>query len=403
MRIGILTPYPRDPDDRTLRPDDTGVKLYAPPLAAALAAAEREVTVTVFGPRGKKNDAWFDGPVRVQPLFCKKNPFSLFSLLMGASRVDVLHVQHELYAFGGVLTALLLPVVLALVVLRGTPIVTTLHGVLAREDITPDFARRNGLRYPVSILWWAWSGIIKMIAAVSRLIHVHEPHLRETLIRDYHIAPERIVVAPLAMMHSANAEKVPLVSKAEARARLGIESDRNVALFFGFINAYKGVEELLEAAEGFLAADPTNELIIVGSVPERLASASSIAASLVAAARRPRIRVTGFAAEEDVVLYYRAADVLVLPYKESLSASGPLSKALAFETPVLISRSVARSYSDAPFVFDVTPEGIGEALTACFAGGNKETLHRYWSQVAVGRSFEAVAISLLEMYRGAVR
>jgi len=49
---------------------------------------------------------------------------------------------------------------------------------------------------------------------------------------------------------------------------------------------------------------------------------------------------TGFVPEEKVPAYFSATDVLVLPYTTFMSSSGPLSLALSYELPVLLSEEL---------------------------------------------------------------
>lgn len=54
----------------------------------------------------------------------------------------------------------------------------------------------------------------------------------------------------------------------------------------------------------------------------------------------PNVIHTGFVPNEEVFNYYCAADVVVLPYRTHMSASGPLSLALSYDRPFLISRNL---------------------------------------------------------------
>jgi glycosyltransferase involved in cell wall biosynthesis len=120
-------------------------------------------------------------------------------------------------------------------------------------------------------------------------------------------------------------------SREAARQRLGIGPAERVALFFGYVRAYKGLDLALEA----LAAVPDLRLWVVGEFYED---------------RRPyeaRIRSLGlgdrvvledrYVANEEVPLFFQAADLVVQPYR-SATQSGIAQIAFAFHTPVLATR-----------------------------------------------------------------
>ena len=53
------------------------------------------------------------------------------------------------------------------------------------------------------------------------------------------------------------------------------------------------------------------------------------------------ITITGFVPQNDIPLYYKAADVIVFPYRTYMSASGPLSIAFSFKKPFLLAQSLS--------------------------------------------------------------
>lgn len=113
----------------------------------------------------------------------------------------------------------------------------------------------------------------------------------------------------------------PTVTKAEARARLGLRNER-VALFIGHLWRHKRVLRLLP-----LLDDPTCHLALIGTgelEPELRAHA----------AKEPRLRVLGFVDEEQKRLWLRAADVLVLPSGTFEGNPLVLLEALRSGTPV---------------------------------------------------------------------
>ena len=67
------------------------------------------------------------------------------------------------------------------------------------------------------------------------------------------------------------------------------------------------------------------------------------------AENQKHIRHTGFVAEADLAKYFAAADLVVLPYRTFMSASGPLSLALSFNKPFLLSNRLVSITKTADF------------------------------------------------------
>src|SRR5439155_654614 len=117
---------------------------------------------------------------------------------------------------------------------------------------------------------------------------------------------------------------------AAARAALGLTG--RVLLFFGFIRAYKGLENLLRAFAR-LPSDIT--LLVVGEFYESRAPYDRLAGELGIA---ERVRMSGrFAGEAEVRRAFSACDAVVLPYR-SATQSGVIPLAYAMECPVITTR-----------------------------------------------------------------
>lgn len=118
--------------------------------------------------------------------------------------------------------------------------------------------------------------------------------------------------------------------KEEARRRLGLGSG-NLALFFGYVRAYKGLHVLLKAMPEVLRQTPVR-LLVAGEfyddkstylqLIEQLGISSAVTV------------VDEFIPNQDVKLYYSAADVVVLPYL-SATQSGIVQIAYHFNKPVI--------------------------------------------------------------------
>ena len=139
-------------------------------------------------------------------------------------------------------------------------------------------------------------------------------------------AREKLHVIP----HGSYAGEYPdHIDRATARQRLGLNARERVFLFIGALRAYKGVDDLILAFRGLCAPDA--RLVIAGRAarPEICTQLRSAAGS------DPRIRLCmDFIPPDELQVYLRACDVVVLPFRDILT-SGSAILALSFGRPVI--------------------------------------------------------------------
>ena len=122
------------------------------------------------------------------------------------------------------------------------------------------------------------------------------------------------------------------LNKSDARKVLGIKEDVNLVLFFGLIRKYKGLDMLLDAFNE-LKDNPNINLIIAGEFYEDkqpyldLIEKYQIQNQVILHAK--------FIANEDVKLYFSAADLVALPYRTA-TQSGVTQVSFHFEVPTLV-------------------------------------------------------------------
>ena len=117
----------------------------------------------------------------------------------------------------------------------------------------------------------------------------------------------------------------------EAKRRLGLSPDRKVLLFFGFIRKYKGLDLLLQALK-YLKENV--QVLIAGESYmdyeeiKRVISKEGIAQDQL-------IEHVRFIDEEEVKVFFSAANICVLPYRTA-TQSGIAAIAKHFETPMVV-------------------------------------------------------------------
>lgn len=165
-------------------------------------------------------------------------------------------------------------------------------------------------------------------------IFVHTQKMKEELCERFAVAEDAVSVIRFPIN---NALRDTELTSAEAKRRLGLRNDEKAILFFGRIRPYKGIEYLLDAFRTLSAKKKANYRLIVAGEPIKGCEdylqeiQRSVASDF---AQEHIIWRTQFIPDDEVELYLKAADVLVLPYKE-IFQSGVLFLAYAFGLPVV--------------------------------------------------------------------
>ncbi len=122
------------------------------------------------------------------------------------------------------------------------------------------------------------------------------------------------------------------ISKKRARERLGIGENAGTVLFFGAIRPYKGLGTLIEAC-GLIRSELTElRLMIVGKPRENFKKYEDLISK---AGLDNQVHLClKYISNDEVGDYFRAADVVALPYKETYE-SGVTQVAAAFGLPVV--------------------------------------------------------------------
>jgi glycosyltransferase involved in cell wall biosynthesis len=153
------------------------------------------------------------------------------------------------------------------------------------------------------------------------------------LIKEFNVTPKRITVIP----HGIDPVMKELNEGDDFRGRLDISKNAPVMLFFGSIRANKGLDVLLHAMPMVIKEYPGARLLIAGSMPfgESFEKYDRIIDDIKL--RRNVICRVKWIDGHEVGLYFRAADLVILPYnKRFFSQSGVLLQAYKYGKPVVV-------------------------------------------------------------------
>ncbi|HKW64947.1 MAG TPA: glycosyltransferase family 4 protein [Candidatus Acidoferrum sp.] len=165
-------------------------------------------------------------------------------------------------------------------------------------------------------------------------LFVHTEKMKQEMIEGFGVHAERISVIPLGINNFAPQTNL---TPDEAKRRLGIRNDEKAILFFGRITPYKGLEILVEAFQKSLPSAGSYRLMIAGR-PEEATEATywfPIREALQEDVQKGRVLFrAAHIPDEETELYFKAADVVVLPYRD-IYQSGILFLGYSFGLPAI--------------------------------------------------------------------
>jgi D-inositol-3-phosphate glycosyltransferase len=164
-------------------------------------------------------------------------------------------------------------------------------------------------------------------------IFVHTKKMKDELCQDFGVAEKAVTV----IRHPVNdAFPDTDLTPSQAKRQLGLQENEKAVLFFGRIRPYKGIEHLL-AAFHFLAANQSDYRLIIAGEPKKGSEEyrhqieQTVKTEFTPGQIIMKIQ---FIPDEEMEVFLKASDVLVLPYKE-IFQSGVLFLAYSFGLPVV--------------------------------------------------------------------
>jgi glycosyltransferase involved in cell wall biosynthesis len=225
------------------------------------------------------------------------------------------------------------------------PVVFTAHVVTPHEPIR--------LQQP----------IYRLIYRLCDVIVSHSRRDRQRLLDEFPIDADRVIVIPHG--EYGFVERAGQVHDRDTcRRALGLQPADEVALFFGYVREYKGLDVLLEAWPAVVMARPAARLVLAGDpvqLPQgRRRELEAWAARVGAVCRLEYIPFS------DVASYFHAADALVMPYRQ-ISQSGVLFLGLSLGLPIVATTvgalpEVVEDGESAVLVPPESPDALSDAL-----------------------------------------
>lgn len=237
----------------------------------------------------------------------------------------------------------------------GRKLVLTIHNVNAGlRDNNDSFLNRMSLKFQYRL---------------ADHHFVHTKLMKQELMSQFDVASKKVTIIPFGINNTLpNTE----LTRNDARRKLDIPETSKCVLFFGNIAPYKGLHHLVEAMSKLVKSDDSLKLIVAGQ-PKGSNQYWSEVRSAISKYRIESnvIEKIEFIPDEEVEIYFKASDLLVLPYSH-IFQSGVLFLGYSFGLPVLATDVGSLKDEIVPFKTGLSckpedPEDLANQIAAYFS------------------------------------
>ncbi len=231
--------------------------------------------------------------------------YDIFHLHWPESLIDKKSTIRALKGIGSLMF------IIVLMKLRGSKIIWTAHNLMSHEKRRPFLEKIHWIIF-TNIL----DGYIVLTKAGIKDLRLKHPALRKK--------PVFLTIHGHYREFYANN-----LSKEQSRKILKIDKNKKVYLFLGKIAIYKNIPLLIETFNKI--KDKQAILYLAGKINNK-----NLEKEILSEIKSERIILNSdFIKEEDIQIYLKSSDIVVLPYRDILN-SGTLFLALSFNKPVLV-------------------------------------------------------------------
>jgi glycosyltransferase involved in cell wall biosynthesis len=322
-----------------------------------------------------------------------------------ANCLDVVNLQYEAAAY-----QMALPIHFSPMILRRVPVVTTFHDLLV-----PYLFPKAGLLR---------EQILLMLARTSRGVIVTNRQDEQRF--DVKQAIGRVCMIPIGSnvraetppgydrevwrARQTSPPKSPSPNYGEGDFQSNIATNEAILVgYFGFLNASKGIETLVEGVALALEQGINARLVMVGgrtgdSDPANVAYAEQVDALITQ--KNLQVYFTGFADDAQVSGHLCACDLVALPYRDGVSfRRGSFMAAIAHGCAVITTTPAVelpelRDGENVKLIVPDSPNALADAIRELAA--NRELRSRLQAgakQLAARFSWDRIAAQTAEFYR----
>lgn len=317
MKVGLVT---------TIIPETH----YSRYLASALEMNLKESELIVLADNNADNRKVF---LRNIYLCWPKTPLYWLYIIKGVwqQRVTVVHLQHEINMFGGLLTAAIFPILPLTLRFYRRKVVTTLHAVVDQDLVDPQFLELflpQAKILPVWLLKSYFHYLYRLTASFSHRLIVHSPQLKTILLSQYGCPSSKVEIIPIG---------VPATPSVEDSSQHESLANVPYLLYFGYLHPRKSLEDVIKGFAHVSRAYPQVRLVLAGGTL-KTEYESQILSLISKEGLEHQVLFLGFVEKSKLDWLMANALFVVQPAKLSIAASGPLAEVIAHHKPVIASR-----------------------------------------------------------------
>jgi glycosyltransferase involved in cell wall biosynthesis len=325
MELLVVSSYPEKGTTHSAK--TVGVASYTKTLLHAIKKQDPSLSITVVAEQFQIGETYTEEGIHIQRMWKRNSLKSIWSLFrkLRQQKEKTILISFEIYMFGQVIPTIFALLHVCLLRLQGKKIIFVMHQVLA------DFQTLESNPLKIRVLNTAKRLFYYLVRTASTKIVVFEEQLKLQLAAQI---PKVAVIPHFVYTPTTN------LTKKDARKALQWSPDALYCLYFGYLAPYKGIDKLIRIWPDNTAI----KLVIAGGAnPNHVKNEKmqEFVKTVTKEADQKHIPITGFLPEEQVPLYFTAADCVILPYTTFMSSSGPLSLAFAYEKAVLLSPALS--------------------------------------------------------------
>lgn len=357
----VITSYPEKGLTHGIK--TVGIASYAKnTLLGILKASKKPLPITVLAEKFNKKEEYYEKNILVKRIWKRGKISSYPSLLkeIFISKTDKVLFEFEISMFGNELSLIPLPIFLLILKILNKKtffvshqIITDLNNVSGHIGLRNNSLKTKILNVLLNLFYkFTFLNVYKVIVFEEKLKKQASKFTKQ----------EKIIVIP----HGVEDFKI--------NKRTLINNSLNL-LYFGYIAWYKGTDWLVN----FVNQSKIRNLkltIAGGKNPNHNGKKyyQDYVRSVENSAKK--ITVTGYVKQKNIGKYFQDSDLVILPYRSFMSSSGPLSLAISFQKPFLISSALKPITKTADFkralikanlkpddiTFDLTNESLEKKL-----------------------------------------
>jgi glycosyltransferase involved in cell wall biosynthesis len=387
----------------TIPPEGGGVSTYTKNLVQSFDFSNLDLTILAnYSNKRSQSEHFSNKCIKIVDCWTEGllYPFQIFKALC-RNKPRVVHVQHEYFIFGTTFSSALFPLLAVFAKFLRVKFIVTLHGVVSLAEIRdPELSSIGNENLNGMPKWLSQMGMLFLTRLITdfseRIIVLNNAH-RNVLTREYHCSPNKIIVVPHGV------PKSEIIAQNVAKEKLGLNGQK-VALYFGYITKYKGIDILVKAFKRIV--DPRFVLIIGGALHPRLKNDPEYKRFWNSIMKEmetdKRIKFVGFIPDDILSTYISASDIVVFPYIASFSTGGPMNITLGHHKAVIASK--ISSFSDVLPASGVFKTGSVSDLSRVLSKTLSDAeftsfLSASTKSVADERSWEKIAKATISLYQ----